>query len=42
MPTSADPSYLAIGGCIVEEDAPNYTCLCGRTWNDYPEDIDAF
>ena len=42
MPTSADPSYLAIGGCIFEADAPNYTCSCGHTWNDYREETDAF
>ena len=34
MPTSADPSYLAIGGCVIEPNQPRYTCYCGHLWTD--------
>lgn len=37
LPTSEDPSYVAIGGCIFEEDAPNYTCSCSHIWRDHPD-----
>ena len=37
MPTSADPSYLAIGGCIIEPNQPRYTCYCGNEWTDIGE-----
>lgn len=37
MPTSADPSYLAIGGCIIEPKQPRYTCYCGNDWTDIEE-----
>jgi len=38
MPTGEDPSYLAIGGCIFEENAPNYICSCGHSWNNRPNE----
>ena len=37
MPTSEDPSYLAIGGCIIEPNQPRYTCYCGNEWTDVEE-----
>lgn len=37
MPTSADPSYLAIGGCLIEPNQPRYTCYCGSEWTDVEE-----
>lgn len=38
MPTSADPSYLAIDGCIIEPNQPRYTCYCGHQWTDEADD----
>ena len=34
LPTSEDPTYLAIGGCVIQEDQPRYTCHCGNDWTD--------
>lgn len=38
MPTSSDPSYLAIGGCVIEPNQPRYTCACGNAWTDIDEE----
>jgi hypothetical protein len=34
LPASEDPSYVSLGGCIIEPNQPQYTCLCGHQWTD--------
>lgn len=32
MPASGDPSYIAVGGCVIQSDQPTYVCSCGNAW----------
>ncbi len=34
MPGPDEPKYLALGGCIISADQPNYVCQCGEEWRD--------
>jgi len=38
MPGPDEPDNLAIGGCIIEDDALNCTRSCGHSWNKCPNE----
>jgi hypothetical protein len=32
LPSSMEPSYFIMGGCLVEPGQPDYVCACGHEW----------